>query len=49
MTCSGKEYKKEWVYVYALTDSLCCVAETNTILKISYTLTKVNFYKGESF
>ena len=27
--------------------SLCCMAETNTTLKINYTLTKVNFKKGE--
>lgn len=33
----GKEHEKEWVCV---TESLCCTAEINTTLQISYTSIK---------
>ena len=33
----GKESKKEWIYIYiCITDSLCCTAETNNIVKQLY-------------
>jgi len=38
----GKESKKEWIYVY-ITDSLCCTAESNTILNQLYS--NKNFFK----
>ena len=31
ITFNGKEYEKEYVYII-ITESLCCVSETNTIL-----------------
>ena len=39
----GKESKKEWMGVY-ITDSLCCIAETNNIVNQLYSNT--NFKKG---
>ena len=27
----GKESEKEWIYVYVLSESLCCAAEINTV------------------
>ena len=31
MTFMGKESTEEWIYVY-ITDSHCCISETNTTL-----------------
>ena len=31
ITFNGKEYEKEYVYII-ITESLCCISETNTIL-----------------
>ena len=33
---NGKEYKKECIYI-CITESICCTAEINTTLQISYT------------
>ena len=32
ITYMGKESEKEWIYVYILTEPLCCTPETNTTL-----------------
>ena len=42
MIYMGKESKKEWIYAY-ITDSLCCTAESNTILNQLYS--NKNFFK----
>ena len=36
---NGKEYEKEYIYVYT-SESLCCTAEINTTLQINYTSIK---------
>ena len=38
---TSKEKEFENIYIYTcITESLCCIPETNTILKINYTSTK---------
>lgn len=39
--------KKEWIYFLCMTDSFCCIPETDTTLQINYTPNKIKFEKED--